>query len=745
MTIFRPFSKDDYPQLPISLTDRVDNSFPFDAKTIRWPDFVTIMRNFSTYPYPEKSAAPLFSPTIFKSGHRSHAEAGLSGMAVLDSDGGVTVAEVHDWFQAWQFEALIYSSGRNRPAEPKWRLAIPFAVAVDRFDHYAATEAIYRILRAEFGDRWKIDTTKFNSGDLYYVPGSYQSATADNGEVFAPSNEFVHLSGRVLSAQDWIEIADEIAPKPAEEIVERIDFTLRNDVAWTLPDEIADRYLGLTDGRNIGRFAFAVSAAMSAFNAGYDIGEGELLALVEDMQRRNPGNSRHTRRGLQRLVHSALDDARRQVPDPAFARQTESSYQFEYPRNPDTSRPWWERDFDIDDGENDNDPPPDDDPEPAGEDPFAALWPNAEDDKNCPPLRYVIDKLIPEDCDVYLFGPTGSLKSFIVTAILESIATGKPVLTREVNETGPVFYFAGEGYRALRTKRRAAWEIHHGYEPFTVPDIWFAQAVPYVNNPKLVDSYVKGMKARLEGRPCAAFAVDTLNRALNGEDEDKSNVAAKYLNLMQAIRKEVGGVSITVGHTGWDTSRSRGSSAYPANYDVILQVTRNHYDPETKTHTVEIRVNKMKDDEPGDMYWLQTVKVDTPHGDSLALVECDREVACEILDGARSTATTNGNSNRPEGCTAHEFEAALMVIAPDGGIVKSGKVVAEIVRQSDGQYKTNTVEAHIIRNRESGQKFNRYWVPGKGYRLPIEAEPMSETLRKMNEESRADGKVNIFH
>jgi len=338
-------SSDDLSKIavPISLTSRLEDSCPFDAKSIPWPGFTRMMKNFSKMSFEEKKSAPLWSPTIFSTGYRSHETATQSGMAVQDSDHGVTMHEMVETFQEWQLEALIHSSSRNRPCEPRWRLIVPFAALVDRFEHAAASEAISRVLANRFGDRWVLDTSKGHCGDLYYVPGRYKWAKANDGTEFAPDNQFEHIVGQVITAADWIEIADQVAPKPTVEKAEAIDFTLRNDVNWTLPADILDRYLSLSDGRNVGRYGFAVSAAMSAINAGYDIGEAELFSLVEGAQRRSPGTRPHSRRGLQRLVRDALDDARRNTPDPAFARR--SSWQFEYPRSPDTSLTWWERDL----------------------------------------------------------------------------------------------------------------------------------------------------------------------------------------------------------------------------------------------------------------------------------------------------------------------------------------------------------------------------------------------------------------
>jgi hypothetical protein len=71
------------------------------------------------------------------------------------------------------------------------------------------------------------------------------------------------------------------------------------------------------------------------------------------------------------------------------------------------------------------------------------------------PTRWLVQKLIPEDCTGVLYGPSGSLKSFVMIDMALAIAErapwqGKPTKPRTV------FYLAGEGEQGF-AKRVAAW------------------------------------------------------------------------------------------------------------------------------------------------------------------------------------------------------------------------------------------------------------------------------------------------
>jgi AAA domain len=186
--------------------------------------------------------------------------------------------------------------------------------------------------------------------------------------------------------------------------------------------------------------------------------------------------------------------------------------------------------------------------------------------RELPPPSYLVDGLIQEGSDCVLYADKQSLKSFIALDLGMSIATGTMALgTFKVTRPGIVFYFAGEGRDNLERKRATAWEISHGFQPFSVENIYIGSGATMTSDTD-VASAIRDMLEiigdKLNEVP-VLFVIDTLSRALNGQDEDKAHVSAQYLNRIQTMRNRIGGTSLTIAHTGKDKGRGiRGSGGY---------------------------------------------------------------------------------------------------------------------------------------------------------------------------------------
>lgn len=234
---------------------------------------------------------------------------------------------------------------------------------------------------------------------------------------------------------------------------------------------------------------------------------------------------------------------------------------------------------------------------------------------------YLIDCLLQEDSDAALIGPSGHLKSFVALDLAFAVATGTDALGQFKVKQGPVLYFAGEGARSLKKKRATAWETAHGYEAFSVEDIFIADIVPAIGNPQLIAQLVADAKTMLDDRSPALFVNDTLNRSLNGEDEDSAATAARYLNTIAAIRRELGGgASLTLHHSGYsDAKRGRGSSAFGAGWDTELNIETHTQSELDGHHEITVTVTKQKDDDGGQSFSLRSRTVSIPDGASLVL------------------------------------------------------------------------------------------------------------------------------
>lgn len=311
----------------ISITEHVATARPKDAYKVPWSQIVELFHWCSQLAQECKESAKLFSPTVFGGGRRLATNAEQSGMIAFDSDGGVGFGEIAKlWFDDLGFEGVLYTSARNSPVVPKWRLLIPLRELVDWGRYRITARAILRILRTQLPEGWDLDESKLSSESLFYLPGQYRIAKADDGTKFEPVNEFAYRQGAILTAAEWRQIADEIAPAPPAKVAPvapppvRPDYSLSKNKPWTPPNHIVDDYLSTGSNRHNKAFGTAVSLAMSAINVGYDLSVRELAAIMQDLEDRNHGRHPHKRAAIETLASDALDRAKSYVVDPAFKR-----------------------------------------------------------------------------------------------------------------------------------------------------------------------------------------------------------------------------------------------------------------------------------------------------------------------------------------------------------------------------------------------------------------------------------------
>jgi len=252
------------------------------------------------------------------------------------------------------------------------------------------------------------------------------------------------------------------------------------------------------------------------------------------------------------------------------------------------------------------------------------------------PPSWLVQDVLQEGTDMAIYAPSGYCKSFVAVDLAMALATGKPALgSLAVARDGVVFYAAGEGKANLEKRRVTAWEVANGFEPYGVENLYVGEGL-IASSDETISADVGEMKEILGGRSASAVFVDTLGIALNGLDEDKSHVAARYFSFLRRLREETGAaVSVTIGHFGKDHGRGeRGSSAFRASFDTVIWIT-NHKKDDGGVHTIEIEVQKQKDGEDGQKYWLQTRRVETPDGDSLVLEPLTEDDAAEVLSDKR--------------------------------------------------------------------------------------------------------------
>lgn len=236
---------------------------------------------------------------------------------------------------------------------------------------------------------------------------------------------------------------------------------------------------------------------------------------------------------------------------------------------------------------------------------FHLLFPDAM--RSLPQPSYAVDRIVPDQGLVLIYGPTASLKTFLVLDILASTAAGIPAFAHLHTRQGPAILCAGESPFAVAQKRWPAFasarRIQH---PEGVP-FAIVPAVPHVSDPADIRALIAEIRAA-EVRP-RLIAVDTVARAVGGLDENDARAAGTMIAAAEMIRTELGCAVVLVHHSGKDESKgARGSSALAAGVDAIFRVNRAK-----DSLSVSLHCEKMKDaDEPADIHLLGDTDAGSP-------------------------------------------------------------------------------------------------------------------------------------
>jgi hypothetical protein len=189
---------------------------------------------------------------------------------------------------------------------------LPIARAVNTTEYAQVAAAMIRVIRSMLDepDRWKIDTTKLHMGDLFYVPGRYKNAVADDGTEFVPENAFRVLDGEIWEPEMWIRLADMLMPIPPEPVrPERTtQHSFNSDSSWDPEVNCADKlseYRCAGDDRTRKLMSLMQSLADSARFWRYDLSAPELADFIANEQAANPPHKPSSRYKPKTLLEKA--------------------------------------------------------------------------------------------------------------------------------------------------------------------------------------------------------------------------------------------------------------------------------------------------------------------------------------------------------------------------------------------------------------------------------------------------------
>lgn len=292
---------------------------------------------------------------------------------------------------------------------------------------------------------------------------------------------------------------------------------------------------------------------------------------------------------------------------------------------------------------------------------------------NIGPTRWLVRKLLPEDCTAVLYGPSGTLKSFVMIDMALSIATGMPWQGKETKQR-TVFYLAGEGEQGF-AKRLVAWCIAKGVR---APAGFAFRQMPRIQDASEIERLVEAIRAiEAEHGQAGLIVIDTLFTALDGGDENSGKDMGQVIAAMKRLRVEFGAAVVTVHHTGKVGDTARGHSSLPSGMDVMLYAK-----PGPTPLTVEITNPKQKDGAEHPSMLLQATvqplgiegedgEVETslvlsnPSGDMVAAMRARKTEASE----AKAAGSVGG---RPQGSPRQQAALASLL-----ALLKEGQLVTE--------------------------------------------------------------------
>jgi hypothetical protein len=193
----------------------------------------------------------------------------------------------------------------------------------------------------------------------------------------------------------------------------------------------------------------------------------------------------------------------------------------------------------------------------------ALLVPAGEVVKRDPP-RWIVHNLIAADELTLIVGAT-SCGSFLTMDLLLAIATGRPHwFGKAVRGKGFTVHITLEG--AGMASRLRAYQKHHKVTDLS--NHLLIEVPLNMRDADVVDRVIAAIHEHITRSdvPLAAIAIDTVNRAITGGDENSSRDMGEFIAQVERLRMEFAGSAvILVHHSGKDESKgARGHSSLSA-------------------------------------------------------------------------------------------------------------------------------------------------------------------------------------
>lgn len=213
---------------------------------------------------------------------------------------------------------------------------------------------------------------------------------------------------------------------------------------------------------------------------------------------------------------------------------------------------------------------------------------------------YRIKGILPHSGLFVVWGPKKCGKSFWVFDLSMHIAIGREYRGHKVRQ-GTVIYLALEGGSGF-ANRIAAWRERYLTE--------YERQVPFclrsasLNLIADINNLIADIHTEIGNDPPAIIVIDTLNRALVGDENDSKDMSM-FIRAADRLHAEFGCLIIIIHHCGYAKNHPRGHTSLSAAAEGQIRVERDE-----DTGIVRATVEFMKDGEAGAVLASKLEKVD---------------------------------------------------------------------------------------------------------------------------------------
>ena len=302
----------------------------------------------------------------------------------------------------------------------------------------------------------------------------------------------------------------------------------------------------------------------------------------------------------------------------------------------------------------------------------------------------LIEGLVRAGSFAVLHGPPGSGKTFLTLDWGFSVATGRAWRNRTV-QGGYVVYVSAEGTGGLK-HRVEAWKYVNDLEGQRCGVYFLRQGLP-VPDVGAVLTFCEAVMERLCVPP-VLVVLDTLNRCLDGGDEDKTLDMGKFIAGVDLLRRQTGTAVLALHHPGWNEQRERGNSSLRGAVDTMMSLT-------PKDGTLLLEVVKQKEGPIVDPIRLQLHPVRQScvivGGDGVIptgeVTANDRKLLEAIRDTDSGGGTTHRALERASGIAPGSFDRVLKRCVT-AGYVERGKTRGYKLSDEGSQMLVSPSERH---------------------------------------------------